>query len=234
MTIIKICGITNVDDAFAAAEAGADLLGFIFYPKSPRCVPPETAAFIAGAVRGSLGIRRPRFVGVFVDEPVARVRRLLDVVGLDLAQLHGSEPPAAIRQLAPRAFKALRPRTHQEAQAALDAYRESMPDDPNLPQLLVDAYHPRQFGGTGHRASADAAYRLSGRVRLLLAGGLTPDNVAAAVEQIRPWGVDVSSGVERRPGTKDPARIRALVQAVRDRETALVAPCPSVPHAMTP
>jgi phosphoribosylanthranilate isomerase len=215
MTAIKICGITNVDDAFAAAQAGVDLLGFIFYPKSPRYVPPETAAFIAGAVRGSLGVHRPRFVGVFVDEPVTRVRRLLDAVGLDLAQLHGNEPPTEVRELSPRAFKAIRPQTQTEAQAALDAYRGSVPDDARQPQLLVDAYHPQQLGGTGHKASVSVARWLQGHVRLLLAGGLTPDNVHTAVEQIRPWGVDVSSGVERRPGAKDPARIRAFVQAVR-------------------
>jgi phosphoribosylanthranilate isomerase len=213
--IVKICGITNADDAFIAAEAGADLLGFIFYPKSPRYIPPKTAASITGAVRGSLGIHRPQFVGVFVNEPVARVRRLLDSVGLDLAQLHGREPSAAIQELAPRAYKAIRPQTQSQAQAELDAYRDSMPDDPKLPQLLVDAYHPRQMGGTGQQANAELARRLSRRVRLLLAGGLTPDNVAAAIREIRPWGVDVSSGIERSPGVKDPARVRAFIQAVR-------------------
>ena len=218
MTAIKICGITNVDDAFAAAQAGVDMLGFIFYPKSLRYVQPETATFIVGAVRGSLGVHRPRFVGVFVDEPVTRVRCLLDAVGLDLAQLHGDEPPTEIRELSPRAFKAIRPQTQTEAQGALDTYQGSMPGAPSLPQLLVDAYHPQQLGGTGHRASVDVACWLKGRVRLLLAGGLTPDNVAAAVEQIQPWGVDVSSGVERRPGIKDPARIRAFIQAVRSAD----------------
>jgi phosphoribosylanthranilate isomerase len=154
-------------------------------------------------------------VGVFVDEPQARVEAALDAVGLDLAQLHGSEPPAAIAGLAPRAFKAIRPRTRMQAEAALDIYRETAPDAANLPQLLVDAYHPQQKGGTGRQADAGLAGWLAGRVRLLLAGGLTPDNVGAAVRSIRPWGVDVSSGVERRPGVKDPARVRAFIEAVR-------------------
>jgi phosphoribosylanthranilate isomerase len=222
MTYVKLCGITTVDDACTAVQAGADMLGFIFYPKSPRYITYETAALIAGAVRGAYGDRSPRFVGVFVDEPAARIQAMLDAAGLDLAQCHGSEPPALIRQLAPRAFKAARPHTQQEAQIALDTYRNTVPDDPSLPELLVDAYHPQQLGGTGHRADTGLAAWLSSRVRLLLAGGLTPDNVAAAVQEIRPWGVDVSSGVELRPGVKDPARIQAFVQAVRSVE-------PSVP-----
>jgi phosphoribosylanthranilate isomerase len=215
MTYVKICGITTVDDACTAAEAGADLLGFIFYPKSPRCVAPEMAALIAGVVRGAYGERSPRFVGVFVNEQAARVRALLDAIGLDLAQLHGDEPPATIRQLAPHAFKAIRPRTQEQARAALDAYRGTIPDDARLPQLLVDAYHPQQRGGTGRAADPGLACWLARRARLLLAGGLTPDNVGRAVLEIRPWGVDVSTGVERRPGTKDSARIRAFIQAVR-------------------
>jgi phosphoribosylanthranilate isomerase len=220
MTTVKICGITNVGDACVAVEAGADLLGLIFYPKSPRYVAPERAAFITGAVRGIYGPRRPRFVGVFVDEPVERIRLLLDTLGLDLAQLHGHEPAGVIRQLCPRAFKAIRPHTGAQAQAALDTYRDTVPDDPRLPELLVDAYHPQKLGGTGHKADPELARWFARRTRLLLAGGLTPDNVRAAVKQIRPWGVDVSSGVELRPGVKDPARIRAFLQAVRAADNA--------------
>jgi len=215
MTYVKICGITTVEDACTAAEAGADLLGFILYHKSPRYVPSEAAVLIAGVVRGAYGAQSPRLVGVFVNEPAARIRALLDAIGLDLAQLHGDEPPATIRQLAPQAFKAVRPRTQEQAQSALADYRDTVPDDVRLPQLLVDAYHPQQLGGTGHSADPGLACWLARRTRLLLAGGLTPENVGSAVEQIRPWGVDVSSGVELRPGIKDPARIRAFIQAVR-------------------
>jgi phosphoribosylanthranilate isomerase len=218
MTIVKVCGITAVDDACVAAEAGADMLGFIFYDQSPRYIAREAAALIVGAVRGIYGARSPRFVGVFVDEAQACVEATLEAVGLDLAQLHGSEPPAMIAGLAPRAFKAIRPRRRAQAQAALDAYRATAPDGAHVPQLLVDAYHPQQKGGTGRQADAGLAGWLAGRVRLLLAGGLTPDNVGAAVRSIRPWGVDVSSGVERRPGAKDPARVRAFVQAVRSAD----------------
>jgi phosphoribosylanthranilate isomerase len=227
MTTIKICGITNIDDACIAVEAGADMLGLIFTPKSPRYVTTETAAFIVGAIRGAYGDRTPRFVGVFVDEPIDRVRGCLDAVGLDLAQLHGREPPAMVRHLAPRAFKAIRPSTRREAQAALERYRDTMPHDARVPELLVDAYHPIKLGGTGHTADPALAGWLARRVRLLLAGGLTPDNVRAAVEQIRPWGVDVSSGVEQRPGTKDPARVKAFIQSVRAADAApSPPPCP--------
>jgi phosphoribosylanthranilate isomerase len=215
MTTIKICGITTVDDACTATELGADLLGFIFYEKSPRHISPDTAAYITSAVRGIYGQQTPRFVGVFVNEAVRRIQALLERIGLDIAQLHGDEPPAQIHTLAPRAFKALRPRTQAQAEQAFDVYRHTLPDDTRLPQLLIDAYHPEQLGGTGHRADLQLARWLAGRARLLLAGGLTPDNVSAAVEQIHPWGVDVSSGVELRPGVKDPARVRAFVQAVR-------------------
>jgi len=232
MTTIKVCGITNIDDACTATEAGADLLGLIFYPKSPRYVTLETAAFITGAMRGVYGEQAPRFVGVFVDEPVDRVGALLDAAGLDLAQLHGRETPAQIRQLAPRAFKAIRPRTQEQALAALETYRDTVPEDARLPGLLVDAYHPVKLGGTGHTTDPGLAHWLARRVRLLLAGGLTPDNVRAAVEQIRPWGVDVSSGVELRPGTKDPARIRAFIQAVRGAEAAPIPLCSHEPSAI--
>jgi phosphoribosylanthranilate isomerase len=224
MTFCKICGITNVEDACVAVDAGADLVGLILTPKSPRYVTTSTAASIVRAVRTTYGRRTPRFVGVLVDEPEAQIPALMDAIGLDLAQLHGSEPPEWVRRLAPRAFKAIRPSTLEQARAGLDTYRGTVPDDPRLPQLLVDAYHPEKLGGTGHTADPGLARWLAERVRLLLAGGLTAESVAGAVEQIRPWGVDVSSGVELRPGVKDPTKVRAFVQAVRDADAALAEP----------
>jgi phosphoribosylanthranilate isomerase len=218
MTRIKICGITNVEDARCAADAGADLIGFIFYRKSPRFVEPERAAGIAAAIREVRGAQAPRFVGVFVDEPLARVRQTIELAGLDLAQLHGSEPASEVRALYPRAFKALRPRTLDEAAAALAAYEGVLPEEDDLPQLLVDGYHPLLPGGTGVQADAAVAAWLASRVRLLLAGGLTPETVAQAIEQVRPWGVDVSSGVEAAKGIKDHAQVRAFVEAVRRAE----------------
>jgi phosphoribosylanthranilate isomerase len=215
MTYIKICGITNVDDAYCAAESGADLLGFILTPKSPRFVTVQEAAFIAGAVRGAFGPQAPRTVGVFVDESTERVRDVLEAAGLDLAQLHGDESPGAVRTLSPRAFKAIRPDTPEQAEVVCIAYQDTVPDDDQIPQLLLDAYHPEKHGGTGLRADIDIARQLARRVRLLLAGGLTPETVGPIVAQVRPWGVDVSSGVERVKRIKDHARVRAFIEAVR-------------------
>jgi phosphoribosylanthranilate isomerase len=218
-TRIKICGITNIDDACCAAEAGADFLGFVFYAPSPRFVTAQQAAAIVRGVRGEFGARAPRSVGVFVDESVAHVEAVLEAVGLDLAQLHGSESPAEVQRLLPRAFKALRPRTREEAEAAVAAYASVVSDDQTMPQFLIDAYHPQQFGGTGLPADLALAASLAHRFRLLLAGGLAPETVGPAVERVRPWGVDVSSGVERARGLKDHVRIRAFVEAVRAIET---------------
>ena len=216
MTRVKICGITRLDDARCAAGAGADFLGFVFYRKSARFVMPERAATIARAIRHEFGPAAPRFVGVFVNEPVEHVRAVLDRAGLDLAQLHGDEPPEEVRALSPRGFKALRPQSAQEAEKAVVTYDDALLDDPAFPQLLVDAYHPHQFGGTGERADWTVARSLARRFRLLLAGGLTPASVGPAIERTRPWGVDVSSGVERARGIKDHDQVRAFVRAVHD------------------
>jgi phosphoribosylanthranilate isomerase len=213
-TQIKICGLTNLDDARCAAEAGADLLGFIFYPPSPRFVTPERATAIIQAIRREFG-DAPRCVGVFVNEPVESVRALLDSAGLDLAQLHGHEPPTEVQMLRPRAFKALRPQAHSDVTAAVAVYRDVVPNDDSLPQFLLDAYHPQHYGGTGIPADLAVARWLARRFRLLLAGGLRPETVGAAIEQVRPWGVDVASGVEAAKGIKDHARVWAFIEAAR-------------------
>jgi phosphoribosylanthranilate isomerase len=215
MTYVKVCGITNLDDACCAVEAGVDFLGFVFYPKSPRFVTPGQAGAIIRTIRLEFGADAPRCVGVFVDESVEHVLATLDSVGLDLAQLHGREPPAKVRMLHHRAFKAIRPRSRDDAEAALAVYRGVVPDDTALPQMLMDAYHPQQLGGTGIPADLAVARFLALHLRLLLAGGLTPETVGPAIDQVRPWGVDVSSGVERAKGIKDHARVRTFVEAVR-------------------
>ena len=225
MTYVKICGITNLEDARCAAEAGADFLGFIFYPKSLRYIVPEQAGEIAQVIREEFAKQAPRFVGVFVSEPVDAVRAIIKTVGLDLAQLHGAETPDDVAALSPYAFKALRPQTLAEAQ---QAYAEFVTADrppstayarstrlPSTPNLLVDAYHPQQMGGTGQVADLEIARWLAERCRLLLAGGLTPDNVADAIVRVRPWGVDVSSGVEVMKGKKDHAKIRDFIVQVQ-------------------
>ncbi len=220
MIYVKICGITNLEDARDAAGAGADFLGFIFYPKSPRYIAPEAAGEIVQAIRAEFSAA-PRCVGVFVDESVDAVRTIMAAAHLDLAQLHGAETPAVIAALAPRAFKALRPQTLAEAQEAFAIY--APPSSPSTvyrlsftaPDLLVDAYHPQQMGGTGQVADLEITKWLAERCRLLLAGGLTPDNVAGAIKQVNPWGVDVSSGVEASKGKKDHARVKAFIAAAK-------------------
>jgi phosphoribosylanthranilate isomerase len=214
MTQVKICGITNMDDARCVAEAGADFMGFIFYPKSPRAVTLMQAATIMQAIRHEFA-RAPRFVGVFVNEPIECVWAVLKYIDLDLAQLHGGESPTDVWMLHPYAFKAIRPQTHDQAQAAIDAYRDVAPDDTALPQLLLDAYHPQLHGGTGILADVALARSLAPHLRLMLAGGLTPETVGPAIEQVGPWGVDASSGLEATKGIKDYARVRAFIEAVR-------------------
>jgi len=228
MTYVKICGITNVEDARCATAAGADLLGFIFYPPSPRYLVPARAGEIVRAIRDETGDDAPRMVGVFVDAPGADVAEAAATAGLDLIQLHGAEPPDMVQQL-PHAFKALRSRTLSEAEDAVTTYRSCFGDDPTVPDLLIDAYHPREHGGTGLPADAAAARALARRCRLLLAGGLTPDNVSDAIALIQPWGVDVSSGVERAKGLKDHALVRAFVAAVRATKTL---PCKDTMEAL--
>ncbi len=222
MTRIKICGLTALDNALACAEAGADLLGFNFYPRSPRYVTPDAAREIVAGLRAALGERCPLLVGVFVNAPADEIATTLAAAGLDAAQLSGDEPPDTLQALGGRAFKALRPRDPVEAEAQAALYRAHAPRGEGLPALLVDAYHPALYGGTGEPAGADVARAVMARVpRLMLAGGLTPDNVGERVRTIRPWGVDVASGVENgTPGVKDLARVRAFVAAVHAADAA--------------
>ncbi|RME80387.1 MAG: phosphoribosylanthranilate isomerase, partial [Caldilineae bacterium] len=186
--IVKICGITNARDAATAIHAGADMLGFICYPPSPRYVTPAQIAEILKAVAPLP--ERLRTVGVFVDASPDTIRDVMERSGLHLAQLHGGEPPAVLETLAGRAYKALRPTSLPEAEADVEWYAGLGPEAG--PDLLVDAYHPAAYGGTGRRADWEIAAALAASCRLLLAGGLAPDNVAEAISRVRPWGVDVS------------------------------------------
>ncbi len=228
MTRVKICGITNIEDARCAASAGADMLGFIFYPRSARYVTPAQAGEITRALQAEFGAAAPRIVGVFVDTPVNQITEMAATAGLDLAQLHGAETPEmvhalCVRTLRVRAFKAIRARTLEEARAALEEY-DGHPDgcDRNdMPSLLIDAYHPQERGGTGLRADVATAQWLSRRCRLLLAGGLTPENVSEAITLIKPWGVDVSSGVEVTKGIKDHTLVRTFIAAARATDRQL-------------
>jgi phosphoribosylanthranilate isomerase len=201
MTRVKICGITSIEDATAAVEAGADALGFIFVGGTPRHVTPEEAAHIVRCV--------PPFVatvGVFVDQPLEEVRRVAASLRLDAVQLHGQEseaysramPVPVIRALRVRDEASLQPLTTYPAQAfLLDAYVEGLP------------------GGTGTAFPWELALCAKGRTPLILSGGLRPDTVTDAVRLVRPYGVDVSSGVEISPGRKDHQKVREFVVNVR-------------------
>ncbi len=212
---VKICGLTSLEDALGAVEAGADLLGFNFYPPSPRCIRPEACARIVEALkrRGT----QATLVGVFVNAGVDEVEATLARCGLDLAQLHGDEPPEALAALGGRAFKALRPADAAGLEQALRDY----PPRSGPPAYLVDASVPEKYGGTGRQADWGLARELADRTPVLLAGGLTPADVAAAARQVRPWGVDVASGVEAGPGKKDPDKMKAFVAEVRKIEISV-------------
>ncbi|CAN5372326.1 phosphoribosylanthranilate isomerase [soil metagenome] len=217
---VKICGLTNLEDAQAAVEAGADLLGFIFYPKSPRYVAPETVAEIIRTIRGrrleSTSTNLPQFVGVFVNESLKRITDILAFANLDYAQLHGNETAEMVGHFQGRAFKALRPAS---AEAALSAAIEFAPlSSSSGPGFMLDAYDPNLYGGTGKTADWHVAAQLAQQhPGLLLAGSLTADNVAEAIRIVQPWGVDVSSGVEATPGRKDHAKVRAFIRNAKNK-----------------
>jgi phosphoribosylanthranilate isomerase len=204
-TRIKICGITNLADAQAAVEAGADALGFIFYEKSPRRMTFPAVAKISKQL--PLGILR---VGVFVNAAEELITRAIAECGLSLLQFHGDEPPEFCMQFGLMSMKAFRIR---------DA--ESLKELPQYPTeaWLLDAYSAENLGGTGEKFNWDLAVEAQKFGKpIFLAGGLTPENVAAAVRQVQPFGVDVSSGVESSPGKKDRARVRAFIANVRQAE----------------
>jgi phosphoribosylanthranilate isomerase len=218
-TRVKICGITTLDDALLATGAGADMLGFNFYPPSPRYLTPQTCRTITDQLRDLLGDDCPLLVGVFVNEP--EVAAIIGQAGIDCAQLHGDESPAALVTLDGRAFKAIRPRDRNEAWELAEAFLAYEPSDERMPALLVDAYHKDLYGGTGEQTSVAIALAAGEQSsRMMLAGGLTPDNVGERIQAIQPWGVDVASGVEgKTKGRKDESCIRAFMAAVRIADT---------------
>lgn len=210
---VKICGLTNLADAREAVPAGADMLGFNFYRPSPRYIEPYTAAKIIVALRAEFGGGVIQCVGVLVNMPLDEALALRESVGLDLLQLHGDESVEYCRALAPFAFKALRPRSSAEAQEGVARFGEAA--GMRAPQFLIDASHPRLYGGTGATGDWSIAGSIASRFSIVLAGGLTPDNVGEAIRAVRPWAVDVASGVERAPGLKDAGKVREFVRAAR-------------------
>jgi phosphoribosylanthranilate isomerase len=213
--IVKICGIKTLEIALASLEAGADILGFNFYPLSPRYLTPEKCAEIVASLKLQVSRltthdSRLKIVGVFVNESARRVKEIMETCGLDLAQLSGDESPEDLAALGGKAFKAVRPRSLVEADDLLRQFGRAL-----APALLVDAHVKGAYGGTGAISDWALTRHLAEQAPILLAGGLNPENVAAAVEAVGPWGVDVASGVESAPGIKDPFKISAFIAAAR-------------------
>jgi phosphoribosylanthranilate isomerase len=201
MIRIKICGMTNVDDALHACACGADALGFVFYDKSPRCVTARQA-------RDILAVLPPLVttVGLFVNEAPGRIREIADYCTLDVIQLHGDEESSACDFAPRRVIKALRVRD-EESFAGHESFRVSA--------LLLDAWVAGSYGGTGETFNWGLAAAVARKRPVILAGGLTPENIAEAVRVVSPYGVDVSSGVEAAPGKKDPQKVAAFIRAAR-------------------
>ena len=205
MVRIKICGITNLEDARLAADLGAQALGFNFYPLSPRKVDPEAARAIIAQLPPLV-----LSVGVFVDEDAGVVRDLAARVGLDWVQLHGQESPEYCRSLGRRVIKAFRIKDAASL-SFLAVYQGA------AQALLLDTYRTGQVGGTGETFDWQLARRAHEYGRIILAGGLTPENVAQAIRVAQPQAVDVAIGVEAAPGKKDPEKLRNFIAAVRRR-----------------
>ena len=207
MTRIKICGITNIDDALMAIDAGADALGFNFVPNTPRYLKDTKAA-------AKIIEQLPPFIttiGLFVNADAEVIQGTADECNLDMLQLHGEESPQFCQSLNHRIIKAVRIK-NESSVSHLSDYRVS--------GYLLDTYVKGVLGGTGVAFDWQLAVKAKQYGQIILAGGLDPDNVASAVEQVRPYGVDVSSGVEASPGRKDPVKVRAFIQNVKevDRE----------------
>ena len=199
--LVKICGITRLEDAEAAIELGAGAIGFVFWPKSPRYLDPERARTIVAALPPFIAT-----VGVFVDQTVRLVNGVAARVGLSTVQLHGDEPIEMLGEIERPVVKAMALRAATTAEEA-DAW-------PSRVRLLIDAYDPDQRGGTGRAVDWKRAAAVAARRPVLLAGGLNAANVADAIRTVKPFGIDVSSGVESSPGIKDHSRLRALFDAV--------------------
>lgn len=202
MTKVKICGITRLEDALKAAELGADFIGFIFVPESVREMTAEAAAPIAAKLRELP--QPPKIVGVFVDASVETIRDVAAKVGLDFVQLHGTETDEDIQAIGLPAFKVYR-------------VGDALPDTTSHPSAewhLFDTYEERRVGGTGRRFDWSLLAMYPRTKPFLLSGGLTPDNVAAAVSLVRPDAIDIASGVESEPGIKDHEKLERLFERI--------------------
>jgi len=201
MVRVKICGITNIEDALAAIDYGADALGFVFFPESPRYVSPETAREITSFLPALVTT-----VGVFVNEEQQKIREVMQFAGIDVLQLHGTESPdfcttwhRVIRALRVKDFTDLKP---------LEACRR-------VSAFLLDTYSPWQFGGTGQIFNWDIAVEAKRFGKIILSGGLNPDNIEKAIRRVKPFAVDVSSGIEEKKGKKDLTKMRLFIERAK-------------------
>jgi phosphoribosylanthranilate isomerase len=215
MTRVKICGITNSEDARVACEAGVDAIGLNFYPRSPRAVSLEKAVELRASIPSGVQV-----FGVFVNAEAAEVIKIFRDVRLDALQLHGDEAPTTVTQLARLAsvFKALR--------VGFDFSAATLENYPDVSGFLFDTADamPGQYGGTGRLADWGVAQQAARSHRVILAGGLNAENVAAAILQVRPYGVDVASGVEASPGEKDHVQLREFIREARRADRELNSP----------
>jgi len=200
MVQVKICGITRAADARAAVSLGATAIGFVFWPLSGRYVTPEVAASIARLVPDVVT------VGVFVNSSVEEIHEVADEVGLTSVQLHGDEPDEMYKQLSYRVIRAIGVKGEETIAKADRVPRDVM--------VLLDVHDPVQRGGTGQTVDWDVAATIAAKRQIVLAGGLRPDNVAAAIRSVRPYGIDVSSGVEASPGIKEAGKLSSLFSEV--------------------
>jgi phosphoribosylanthranilate isomerase len=204
MTEIKVCGITNLEDASFAAECGADALGFIFFSRSPRYVAPERAKKIIEELPDRIAK-----IGVFVNQEIQEVKKTVEFCDLDLVQLHGDESPEYCRQfpssLLIKAFSSRR---------ALDL--RGLRNFP-VRAIVVDTYDPLRYGGTGKRSDWRLAVKVKETHSLILAGGLNTGNIREAIDIVAPHAVDINSGVESSPGRKDHEKVRAIIEIVRSK-----------------
>ena len=201
MTRVKICGVTRLEDALLATDLGAFAIGFVFWPQSPRAIDVGRARAIVDALPSHV-----LKVGVFVDQTVDEVKHIAAAASLSAIQLHGHESAEYVRQFERPVFKSIAVSTSFAV--------EQMNDIPTHATVLLDAYDPVKRGGTGRTIDWSLAAAAAARRPVILSGGLTPENVGGAVETVRPFAIDVSSGVERSPGVKDAERLRSLFDAV--------------------
>lgn len=205
---IKICGVTTLDDALRVADLGVEAIGFNFYAKSRRYLPPDEAAAIAEALPQSVAC-----VGVFVNATVEHIREVAQQVGLRAVQTYDLPLEADFSPFA--SIPAYRIKTSKHLKTTRGDLAAARQSGHSPPAVLLDSYVRGEMGGTGHTAPWDLIANFDPGLPVILAGGLKPDNVAAAIDSVRPWGVDVASGVESSPGCKDLDKVKSFVRAVR-------------------